>query len=90
MSRLTVIQIRLMMPSAFFFGQYDCYKRWLACMRITFMPMVAMCVSASLHIVLCLLFINVFEMGIEGLAIATSIKDCTCLLIVMIYGSCSA
>ena len=85
---MTAKLIKLMMPSAFFFGQYDCYKRWLACMRITFMPMVAMFVATTLHIFLCYLFVHVLDWGIEGLAIATSTKDLSLILMVMIYGYC--
>lgn len=77
------------MPAMFFFAHYDLYKRWLACMRITFVPMVAMFVATFLHIPLCFLFVNYFDMGIRGLGMATSVKDCVLLLIVMVYGNCS-
>ena len=77
------------MPSIFFYSHYDLYKRWLACMRITFFPMVAMFATTILHIPLCFLFVNYFDMGIKGLGLASSIKDCVLLVTVMIHGNCS-
>lgn len=74
------------MPAVIFYAQYDLYKRWLACMRITFAPMMAMFVAAFLHIPLCLFFVNYCDMGIKGLGLATSIKDGILLLSVTVYG----
>lgn len=55
-------------------------------MRITFMPMVVMIVGTFFHIVLCILFINVFDTGVIGLAYASSLKDFTLMLTVFVYG----
>ena len=74
----------------FFYGQFDLYKRWLACQRITLVPMFAMFGSSFLHIPLCMLFVNYYDLDIRGLNIAASIKDFILLLSVMIYGGCSA
>lgn len=68
---------------------FDLYKRWLSCMRITFVPMVAMFVASLLHIPFCLLFINIFDMDIRGLAMALSVTDFILLSTVMVYGNCS-
>ena len=59
-------------------------------MRITFIPMVAIVIATLLHIPLCIFFVNGLRMGIEGLAIATCIKDAVLLAIVVIYGKFSA
>lgn len=58
-------------------------------MRITLVPMIAMFVATALHIPLCFLFVNGFDMDIRGLALASSIKDIILLATVMIYGNCS-
>ena len=89
-AKLTQIQLYYQMPAMFFYGHYDLYKRWLACMRITFVPMVAMFVGTFLHIPLCFLLMDYFDMGIKGLGLASSIKDGVLLVTVMIYGNCSA
>ena len=78
------------MPGVFCYGHYNLYKRWLACMMITVVPMVAMIVATILHIPLCFLLADYFEMGINGLGLATSIKDSILLLVVMIYANCSS
>lgn len=89
MSRLTQIQVRYQLPAIFFYGQYDLYKRWLACMRITMGPMVAMFISTILQVPLCMFFMIYLDMGIIGLAIATSIKDFITWCLVTVHGSCS-
>ena len=54
-------------------------------MRITFAPMVAMSIATIAHLPLCLLFVNVLDYGFPGLAIATSLKDALCAIILEIY-----
>ena len=88
-SRLTQIQMRVQMPGLFFFGHFDLLKKWLASMRITFFPMVASIASSVLYILLCFLFVVYFDMGIIGLAVAISIKDCALFLMTLIYCHCS-
>ena len=88
-SRLTQLQMRVQMPGVFFYGHFDLLKRWLASMRITFFPMVATIVAAVFYILLCFLFVVYFDMGIIGLAVAMSIKDCALLFMTLIYCYCS-
>ena len=88
-SRLTQIQMRVQMPGLFFFGHFDLLKKWLASMRITFFPMVASIASSVLYILLCFLFVVYFDMGIIGLAVAISIKECALFLMTLIYCLCS-
>ena len=84
-SRLTHIQMRLQMPGVFFFCQFDLLKRWLAGMRITFFPMVASIASSAFYILLCFLLVVYYDMGIIGLAVAISIKECTLFLLTLTY-----
>ena len=62
----------------------------MACQRITFYPMIAMMIATVLHVPLCFLFFRGLDMGIIGLALATSIKDAILLMAVMIYACCSS
>ena len=87
---MTAIQVRALLPSVFCYGQYDLYKRWLACMRITLVPLIAMIFATFVHVLLCLLFVHGLGMDIIGLAIASSIKDAVLLSTVMVYGCCSS
>ena len=86
---MTAIQVRALLPAVFCYGQYDLYKRWLACMRITLVPLIAMIVATFVHVLLCFLFVKGLDMDIVGLAIASSIKDAVLLSTVMVYGCCS-
>ena len=89
-ARWTQVLLYYKIPSMLIYGQFDLYKRWLACMRITFVPMIAMIVAVTLHLPFCFLFVNYFDMSIEGLVLADLLKNSGLLLTVTIYGSCSA
>ena len=78
------------MPAVIFYSQYDLYKRWLSCMRITLMPMIVMIVSTFLHVLLCFIFIQVLDTGVVGLAYASTLKDFFLMISVRIYGACSS
>ena len=52
-------------------------------------PMVAMFISTILQVPLCMFFMIYLDMGIIGLAIATSIKDFITWCLVTVHGSCS-
>ena len=54
-------------------------------MRLTFYPMVNMVIATITHVLLCLLFVKKYDMGIIGLAIAHSIKDCVLLFLTVVY-----
>ena len=79
--------ICLTMPGIFFRGQFDLTKRFLQAMRITFVPMVVQILSTLLHVYLCFLLVVKLKMGVEGLALATSITHFTCWLLTTIYSS---
>ena len=78
------------MPAVYFYGQYDLQKRWLACMRLTFYPMVFMLVGSAFHILLCLTFAIWLDYGIIGLGIAMTIRDFSLMAMTWIYGNCSS
>ena len=90
MSAFAASYMRHFLPAIFFQGQYDLLKRWLACQRITFFPMVAMFVSIVIHICNCLVLVHKFDMGINGLAIAASITNFFLLVSVFMYAYCSS
>ena len=58
-------------------------------MRITFFPMVATVACSILYLFLCFLLLLYFEMGIIGLAVAISIKECALYFMTLIYCYCS-
>lgn len=87
-SELSAIMVRLLLPTEFVYGQYDLRKRWLACQRITFVPMVASIISTLMHVPLCYLFVHTAGFGLHGLAFANFIKESITLMITMTYCRC--
>mmetsp|Transcript_29730 Transcript_29730/g.36897 ORF Transcript_29730/g.36897 Transcript_29730/m.36897 type:complete len:95 (-) Transcript_29730:834-1118(-) len=86
-SALTAKQVQMLLPSVLFQGQFDLWKRWLACQRCTVVPMLCMVVGALLHLPLCWLFACHLQLGVKGLAISSGIKDAVLLLTVMVFSS---
>ena len=78
-----------MLPSILFQGLYDLSKRWLACQSLTLVPMVCMIVGTCFHIPLCFLFVDYLDMGVEGLPVASGVKDAILLLAIYFYARCS-
>ena len=80
--------VRIYLVTVFLWGQYDLRKRWLACQRITLVPMVASFVGTILLIPNCYLFMYTCDLGINGLVLAAVSKDFTVLFITVIYCYC--
>ena len=76
------------LPSMYFLGQFDLKKRFLNCMKITWVPMVAQSTATMVHILWCYLFVVKWDMDIVGLAIATNISTFTMLFIITVYAHC--
>ena len=53
------------------------------------MPMIAMFIATFVHVALCFFFVSYLDLGIRGLAYASSVKDFVLIFSVMIYGNCS-
>ena len=79
-----------MLPSVLFQGLYDLTKRWLACQRLTFVPMVLMIVGTCLHIPLCYIFVHSLDMGVKGLPVASGVKDTILFMGLYLYARCSS
>ena len=89
-SRITARIVRYMLPSSFLFGQYDLRKRWLACQRITFVPMVASIIGTFFHVPFCYLFMYTCGLGIDGLPLAAFCKDSIILGSTIVYCRCKS
>ena len=77
-----------MVPGTFMYGQYDLRKRWLACQRITLVPMVASILGTFVQIPLCYFFMYTLDFGITGLPLATFVKESTLLATTVAYCHC--
>ena len=67
---------------------FDLWKRWLACQRITYVPMVAGIVGTLLSIPLIHLCMYTFDYGLTGLPMAQGITTGIGLLVVIVYTFC--
>ena len=88
-SRLAHIQVLAGLPAMLCYGLFDLYKRWLSDMLNNKVPMISMIVASVLHVPLCVLFIYRLDMGVVGLAVATSCREFILLSFLIIYCNCS-
>ena len=59
--------------SIYLFAMYDLTKRFLNCLRTTWVPMVTQVCATLLHIFWCHLFVNVMEWDLYGLGLASTL-----------------
>ena len=69
-------------------GLFDLNKRWLNCMQVTWVPMLAQAVGTLAHIGWCFLFTMKLDLGVTGLGIATAVTYFIMLVIITINGLC--
>ena len=80
--------IRINLIAVFLWGLYDVRKRWLACQRITFVPMIASFVGTAVLIPACYIFMYTCDLGVRGLPVAVVVKEFTNLTITVVYSYC--
>ena len=73
------------LPSMYFLCMFDLKKRFLNCMKISWVPMVAQVGGTIIHIGWCYLFVTVLKLDVVGLGIASNITAFTMLLIITLY-----
>ena len=75
-------------PSMYFFALFDMQKRFLNCMQLTHVGMLATIISTLLHLPWCYYFVSVKELGVEGLGFAMCVTMFTQFIFTLIYSSC--
>lgn len=65
----------MMLPNAWIIGQTDLLKRFLNCMNLSYIPMVATIASTLAHVLLLRVFVFKLDWGITGLTIANTITN---------------
>ena len=76
------------LPGVYFMGQFDLAKRFLNCLRITWVPMVAQVGSTFLHLACC--EIIVVRMGVQpiiGLGLASTVTSVSLFIMITIYAN---
>ena len=64
---------------------FDMKKRFLNCMNITWVPMLAQVVAALLHVLWCYIFAEYFELQVFGLGVATFITDLILVITIELF-----
>ena len=72
------------MLGMYFQGLYDLNKRWLNCLKITWVPMIAQTCGTLIHIGWCHLFTVRLQYGVEGLGYANTITYLTMLVMITV------
>ena len=73
-SRYASLYILITLPALYFYCMFDLTKRFLNCMTITWVPMMAQLVATILHPFWCWLFAVKLEMNILGIGLAYTIS----------------
>ncbi|XP_030440152.1 protein DETOXIFICATION 16-like [Syzygium oleosum] len=76
---------RWMIPSLFAYGLLQCLNRFLQTQNNVLPMMMSSLITASLHIVVCYVFIVKFRLGIRGAALANSISNWNNVILLVIY-----
>ena len=76
-----------MIPGLYLNGLVDSNRRLLNSMGYQYAPMLIQVISLPLHIGWCYLLTDVYEMGIKGTAIASSITNLINFILMWIYSS---
>lgn len=63
-------------------------RRYLNSMKKSYIPLYTQTVGTVLHILLCYVFINHLDYGIQGASLATAVTYIFQLVVIMIYAQC--
>jgi hypothetical protein len=64
-----------MLPNAWIIGQVDLLKRFLNCMNLSYIPMLATIVTTITHVVILIVMVVNFDMGIFGIVLANTLTN---------------
>ena len=74
--------------SVYLMGMYDLNKRFLNCLKTTWVPMISQVLATLLHIFWCHLFVTVFEWDLHGLGLASTLTSFILLSTTVVYAHC--
>ena len=73
------------LPGTYFLGQFDLTKRFLNCLKVTWIPMIAQVGATLLHFVWCEIIVMRWGWDIVGLGVAHTITSLTLIIMVTVY-----
>lgn len=72
-SEHAALYIKIALPGVFCYSQFNFLRRYLVQLKITKMPLPIIAATTCLHFFWCHLFVNVYEMGLVGGALALTV-----------------
>lgn len=85
---LTCLYIKYYMPGIFFYGICDLYKKFLNSHGKNFLPMISLSISVLIHPLWLTLFMEKYQMGIVGIALAATITNTISYILMKILYHC--
>ena len=80
-----VTYISVCIPGVYFQSMFDLKKRFLNCMTISWVPMLAQIGGTVLHVLWCYIFVIYLDMQVVGLGLATAITNVGIFLMITLY-----
>ena len=71
--------------SVYLMGMYDLNKRFLNCLKTTWIPMITQVLTTLLHIFWCHLFVTVYGWDLHGLGLASTLSSIFLLASTIVY-----
>jgi Na+-driven multidrug efflux pump len=84
-SKYAGLYSKVFILAMFFLSQYDCNKVYLNAMRLTYIPMLFLMTTTTLHFIYCYILVNVCDLDVLGVSLATCLSYFSNFLISMIY-----
>ena len=73
------------LPGIYLRFMFDMKKRFLNCLNIAWVPMLAQVLATIVHIFWCYLFVERYELQVMGLGLATLIADLILVVMIELY-----
>ena len=80
--------VMVSLPGAYFLSMFDATKRFLNCLKISWVPMIAQVGATLLHVVWCHIFVVRLDWGLSGLGMASTITSLLLVAMTEIYAQC--
>ena len=76
------------LPAFYMNALFQLNLRWLNCLRHMHIPMTVALIGAPLHFFLCHLFVDVWQLDVEGIAYALTITSFSLVVMLSVYQNC--
>ena len=71
----------------YFSSMYDMQKKFLCCMQVTYVPMLAQFITSIMHVGFCYLFVTIWGLDVAGIGYANVASGFVNLIFTVVYSS---